>query len=45
MRKIVLKSALVLMAALAAPFSFAEDVAPDALLKAVTLDVIAEASG
>ena len=29
------------VAALAAPFSFAQDVAPDVLLKAVTLEVIA----
>lgn len=35
------KSALVLIAALAAPFSLAQDVGPDALLKAVTLEVIA----
>ena len=32
---------LFLILALAAPFSFAQDVAPDALLKAVTLEVIA----
>jgi len=41
MQKIVFKSALVLISALAAPFSFAQDVAPDVLLKAVTLEVIA----
>jgi phospholipid transport system substrate-binding protein len=41
MNKIVFKSALVLIAALAAPFSLAQDVAPDVLLKAVTLEVIA----
>lgn len=41
MQKIIFKSALVLIAALAAPFSFAEDTAPDVLLKAVTLEVIA----
>jgi len=41
MRKIVLKSALVLISALAAPLSIARDVAPDVLLKEVTLEVIA----
>lgn len=41
MQKIVFKSALVLISALAAPFSLAQDVAPDVLLKAVTLEVIA----
>ncbi|MDO8596067.1 MAG: ABC transporter substrate-binding protein [Sulfuricaulis sp.] len=41
MQKIMFKSALVLISALAAPFSFAQDVAPDVLLKAVTLEVIA----
>ena len=41
MQKILFKSALVLIAALAAPFSFAEDLAPDALLKAVTAEVVA----
>jgi phospholipid transport system substrate-binding protein len=41
MQKIVFKFALVLLAAVAAPFSLAQDVAPDALLKAVTLEVIA----
>ena len=41
MLKIVFKSALVLITALAAPFSLAQDVAPDVLLKAVTLEVIA----
>ena len=41
MRKIVLKSALVLISALAAPLPLAQDVAPDVLLKAVTLEVIA----
>ncbi len=41
MQKIAFKSALVLMAALAAPFSLAQEVAPDELLKAVTLEVIA----
>jgi phospholipid transport system substrate-binding protein len=41
MQKIMFKSVLALIAALAAPFSFAEDVAPDVLLKAVTLEVIA----
>jgi phospholipid transport system substrate-binding protein len=41
MKKIVFKSALVLISALAAPFSPAQDVAPDVLLKAVTLEVIA----
>ena len=41
MQKNILKSMLLLISALAAPFSLAQDVAPDALLKAVTLDVIA----
>ncbi len=41
MRKIVSRSVLVLTAALAAPFSLAQDVAPDVLLKTVTLEVIA----
>jgi len=41
MQKIIFKSALVLLSALAAPFSLAQDVAPDVLLKAVTLEVIA----
>jgi phospholipid transport system substrate-binding protein len=41
MQKIVFKFALVLILALAAPFSLAQDVAPDVLLKAVTLEVIA----
>ena len=41
MQKIVFKFALVLIAALAAPFSFAQDAAPDVLLKTVTLEVIA----
>jgi phospholipid transport system substrate-binding protein len=41
MQKIIFRSALVLISALAAPFSAAQDVAPDALLKAVTLEVIA----
>ena len=41
MRKIVLKSALMLILALAAPLSIAQDVAPVVLLKAVTLEVIA----
>jgi len=41
MRKIALKSALVLISALAAPFSLAQDIAPDVLLKTVTLEVIA----
>jgi phospholipid transport system substrate-binding protein len=39
-RKTILKSVLVLMAALATPSAFAQEVAPDALLKAVTLGVI-----
>ena len=38
---IVFKSALVLISALAAPFSLAQDVAPDVLLNAVTSEVIA----
>jgi phospholipid transport system substrate-binding protein len=41
MQKIVFKSALVLISALASPFSLSQDVAPDVLLKAVTLEVIA----
>ena len=40
-QKIVFESVLVLIAALAAPFSAAQDVAPDVLLKAVTSEVIA----
>lgn len=40
MQKIALKFALVLISALAAPFSPAQGVAPDVLLKGVTLDVI-----
>jgi phospholipid transport system substrate-binding protein len=40
-QKIVLKSALVLISALAAPFSLAQAVAPDVLLNAVTSEVIA----
>jgi len=41
MRRIVFRSALVLISALAAPFPLAQDVAPDVLLKAVTLEAIA----
>jgi len=42
MRKVsILESALVLISALAAPFSAAQDVAPDVLLEAVTLEVLA----
>ena len=41
MQKVVFKSALVLISALAAPLSPAQDGAPDVLLKAVTLEVIA----
>ena len=41
MQKIVLGSTLALISALAAPFSPAQDVAPDALLKTVTSEVIA----
>jgi len=41
MQPIVFKSALVLISALAAPFAFAQDVAPDVLLKEVTSEVIA----
>jgi phospholipid transport system substrate-binding protein len=41
MKKIVFKSALVLIAALAAPFSLAQEVAPDVLLKEVTTEVLA----
>jgi len=36
MQEIVFKFALALISALAAPFSLAQDVAPDVLLKAVT---------
>jgi phospholipid transport system substrate-binding protein len=41
MPKLILTSVLALIAALALPLAFAEDVAPDAQLKAVTLEVIA----
>lgn len=41
MQKIILKFVLVLISAFAAPFSLGQDIAPDALLKAVTTDVIA----
>jgi phospholipid transport system substrate-binding protein len=41
MQNAVLKSALLLIAALAAPFCVAQDVAPDVLLKAVTSEVLA----
>ena len=41
MHKLNLKSALVLIAALTAPVAFAQDVAPDVLLKTVTLEVLA----
>lgn len=41
MPKIIFKSALALMAALAAPIACAQDVAPDVLLKTVTAEVIA----
>ena len=41
MQKTVFASALVLIAALAAPFTLAQDVAPDVLLKAAILEVIA----
>lgn len=41
MRKPAFKSALILISALAAPFALAQDVAPDLLLKSVTLEVIA----
>ena len=40
MRKIVLKSSLVLAVALAAPSAFAADEAPDALLSGVTVEVM-----
>ena len=40
-KKVVLQSALVLMAALAAPFTLAQETTPDVLLKAVTTEVIA----
>jgi len=41
MQKMLFKSAFALIAALASPFTVAQDVAPDVLLKAVTLEVIA----
>jgi phospholipid transport system substrate-binding protein len=41
MHKIIFNFALLLLSALSAPFSLAEDVAPDALLKTVTVEVIA----
>jgi phospholipid transport system substrate-binding protein len=41
MQRIVSRAALVLISALAAPLSLAQDVAPDALLAAVTSEVIA----
>jgi len=41
MQKMVLGSTLALISALAAPFSLAQDVAPDVMLKAVTSEVIA----
>ena len=41
MQKIVSGVALVFFATLVAPYSFAQDVAPDALLKSVTAEVIA----
>ena len=41
MQKIFSGAALVLIAALAAPCSLAQDVAPDVLLKAVTVEVLA----
>jgi phospholipid transport system substrate-binding protein len=41
MKKIVSRSALALISALAAPSSLAQDVAPDVLLKGVTSEVIA----
>lgn len=41
MKQIVFGSALALISALAAPLAPAQDVAPDALVKAVTLEVIA----
>ena len=40
-QKIVFRSVLALISALAAPFSLAQDVAPDVLLKGVTSEVIA----
>ncbi len=41
MQKIILKAALALIAALAATFAFAQDLAPDVLLKSITTEVIA----
>ena len=41
LRKVFFKSALVLISAIITPLSFAQDVGPDVLLKAVTLEVIA----
>ena len=40
MHEIVMKSALVFIFALAVAFSLAQDVSPDVVLKAVTLEVI-----
>ena len=41
MQKLIVAFALVLASALPAPFSLAQDVAPDVLLKSVTLEVLA----
>src|SRR4249920_3026795 len=41
MHKFAFKSALALILALAVPCSFAEDLAPDALLSSITTEVIA----
>lgn len=41
LQKVFFKSALVLISAIITPLSFAQDAAPDVLLKAVTLEVIA----
>ncbi len=41
MKNIFLKTLLVLMLALAVPFSPAQEVAPDVLLEAVTTEVLA----
>ena len=41
LRKVFFKSALVLISAIITPLSFAQDAAPDVLLEAVTLEVIA----
>jgi phospholipid transport system substrate-binding protein len=41
MQKIIFKSAFVLISALSAPFTLAQELAPDVMLRAVTMEVIA----